>query len=1117
MDRIRRQTDIRRLDDSGIRRTDRVILTTERFHKLRCRMAGLANLKTPIQPGPLLGWILTGTAWLTVLLVMSGCAFGDESSLTQLSHQFPGRIIPLVKKYCIECHSTTEQKGELDLQRFRTFDDVRRDTRVWQKVLHRLNDYEMPPKQSPQPAPEDRTQLMNWSRELVQTDAQDRAGDPGLVLMRRLTKAEYNYTIHDLTGVDLQPTQKFLEDSLAGEGFANTGEALTMAPDLIPGYIDAARQVAAHAVLTPSGFRFSVSDVPHDWIAETARRIQDLYAVYTDREGRLPITDYLEVTLRYRDRHPASDMSLEDFAEQYRPASGRKLSPKYLRILWDALNESQPVGTMADIARLWRESDTVLVEALDNSETHIKPEYSSDPGTPATFAHAPAPGAFRSPWPYGIPNVTGKSTDEGFIWNPGSHFVIDFGAAKEIDQICIWSGYGGGERGAEMKVSCASRPDGPYTVPDGGVFEYATSAGGGILEDGSQSPDSTGYYQYEFEPTAARYWRVTMVRATRGHMPRTTSIHFGPIPDVSAAELTATISRNQFKLWKFNKQANYMIGSIGLFGSHVLSLDDESGRKTFTTEEHSSFTRLFPMAVCFAQVIPVNRDVTVELFLRDDDALSGLVLNDHEHEQLDRLWDELIYISQEPVELLYNTRQFVGFQPAGRIENTRKFSAMIPSLETEAAEFRESAQRAESKQLNAVIELAARAWRRPLADAEEHRLRQLYESLRGDHELAHDAAIRTVLTRILVSPHFLYRIERPAGGEVAVELSSWELASRLSYFLWSSLPDDQLRMTAAGQSLQNEEALAAAVKRMLNNPRARALSVEFAGQWLQFRGFDRYDGKSESRFPELTTTLKTAMNQEATELMAEIIRNDRSVLEILQADYTFLNEELAAHYGIPDVEGPGFRRVDDVSRFGRGGIITTGSVLTKQSGALRTSPVLRGTWVVETLLGREIPNAPDDVPQLAEDAADKETLTMRERIEQHRADAACAICHTKIDPYGFALEAYDPIGRFRDTDRNGNSIDTRASLQDGTTFEGLPGLQRYLLENRNEFTKQFCRKLLGYALGRTVELSDEQLLVEMQTQLEQNEFRFSAAVLPIVKSRQFRRHRSQNDPLENSP
>jgi hypothetical protein len=502
-----------------------------------------------------------------------------------------------------------------------------------------------------------------------------------------------------------------------------------MAPDLIPKYLEAARQVSAHAVLTPSGIRFSPSDDPYDWTAEAAQRIQDFYAHYTDRDGRLPVADYLETTLRYRDRDPSVNLSVEEFAAQRSLALGRKLSAKYLRILWDALNDPHPTGSMADVQRQWREPKTLAEEGLHVAATHIVDAYSSDPGAPTTFQHPPIPGAFGVPAPYGIPNATGKSADKGFIWSPGSHFVVDFGIEKMVDRVCFVSGFGGGNRGAEMEVSHASVPAGPYTVSEGGTFQYVTSIGGGVLQDGVASPDGTGYCQYSFKPATARYWRVAMVRVTGVHMPRTTSTHLGPIPGVVAPGLSATISGLQARLWKINRQDNHLISSIGLFGSHVMPLAEGSGRPRIDTDEYASFSKLFPMAACFAPVIPVNRDVTVQLSLREDQVLSRLILDEREREELDRLWDEQQYLSQEPVEVLYNTKQFVGFQPANRIQNTKKFSAMIPSLEATAAAFNQSARAAEPKQLTAVLDLAARAWRRPLAVSEDNELRALYETL----------------------------------------------------------------------------------------------------------------------------------------------------------------------------------------------------------------------------------------------------------------------------------------------------------------------------------------------------------------------------------------------------
>jgi hypothetical protein len=1056
---------------------------------------------------------LIGTAAIGFCFATANFSHSHEMLLDQLTGQYPGEIYPLVQKYCVDCHSTEEKEGKLDLERFIAADDVRDDARAWQNVLRRLRDGEMPPEAELQPSPDERRRLIDWTESYLLADARERAGDPGLVLMRRLTKAEYNYTIRELTGVDLRPARKFLEDSVAGEGFSNTGEALFMAPEFIPMYLDAAREVSAHAVLTPTGIRFSPSNAPHAWTAEAVQRIKDFYAPHIGQDGGLPLADYLEATLRYRQRDPSSDLSLEDFVTQQNHANGRKLSSKYLHMLWQALNEPQPVGVMAEVVRQWRESTTVL----HDSTMHIVVSHSSDPADPGTFRGPPIPEVFKDPAPYGMPKVAGATVDMGFIWNPGSHFVVDFGKSKRIGRIRFWSGFGSGVRGANMEISFASTPDGPYQVSAGGAFEYLTSPGGGILDDGSKSLDTTGWYEYKFEPATARYWRVAMVNATSGHMPRTTTIQIGPFTDTAKPQLTATIADIQRKLWKRNMQTSHLIGSVGLFGTHLIPLVDESGQPNIASDTYSVFAQLFPPAICFPPVIPSNKDVTVELFLREDEALSRLLLDDIQSERLDRLWDELTYISRAPVEEYHNTKEYIGFQPADRIENTQKFEALLPSLEEKSVAFHESALANEPKQLAAVIEMATRVWRRPLSTAEQDELQRLYDLLHHDQNLSHNAAIRTVVMRIFASPKFLYRVECPTSDEETLALSDWELASRLSYFLWSTVPDEALRAAAAAGRLQDQEALIAHSRRMLQDSKARALAIEFAGQWLQFRGFDQYNGKSETRFPMFTPQMRAAMSQETTEFMTEIIRSDRSVLEILKADYTFVNDELARHYNIPDIQGPEFRRVDGVNRFGRGGIISMGTVLTKQSGALRTSPVLRGTWIVETLLGREIPNPPDDVPPLAEDEVNKGGLTVRQLVERHRADASCASCHAKIDPYGFALEAYDPIGRLRDKDLNGKPIDARANPKDEESFEGLTGLQNHLLQHQDEFTKQFCRKLLGYALGRAVELSDEPLLDEMQTQLKKNEYRFSSAVAPIVNSSQFRRHRGRNDRREIVP
>ncbi len=363
------------------------------------------------------------------------------------------------------------------------------------------------------------------------------------------------------------------------------------------------------------------------------------------------------------------------------------------------------------------------------------------------------------------------------------------------------------------------------------------------------------------------------------------------------------------------------------------------------------------------------------------------------------------------------------------------------------------------------------------------------------------------MARVLVAPSFLYRVERPGPGSDAKPVSDGELASRLSYFLWASMPDAELLRSAAEGRLHASDVLVAQARRLVRDDRVRGLATEFACQWLEIRDFDTHDEKSERHFSTFAK-VRPDLHEEAIQFFVDLFRNDRSVLELIESDHAFLNESLAQHYGIPGVKGPEWRRVNGVKVHGRGGVLALGAILTKQSGASRTSPVLRGNWLLESLLGEKLPKPPKNVPQLPDDEAATEGLTVRQLVEKHRSAAACAGCHSRIDPFGFALEAYDPIGRLRAKDLGGRPVDTRAELKDGTHFDGLDGLKNYILTRRkDEFLRNFCRKFLGYALGRSVQLSDEPLIDEMLTRLRASDFRVSAALDAILHSKQFRYHR----------
>ncbi len=521
----------------------------------------------------------------------------------------------------------------------------------------------------------------------------------------------------------------------------------------------------------------------------------------------------------------------------------------------------------------------------------------------------------------------------------------------------------------------------------------------------------------------------------------------------------------------------------------------------------TDFRDLFPPQLCYERIVPVDEVVTLTLFYRQDNALQRLMLDDKQTAELNRMWDELFYVAQEPLRYEVAFEQIREFATQDRPDLVKVWDPLKPQVIARADAFRKRLLNTEPAHLAAVLEFAGRAWRRPLTGDERVGLSQFYRNLRTA-DMSHEDAIRLTLARVLTSPAFLYRREVQSDGSQPQPVTDLELASRLSFFLWSSVPDAELRGVAESGSLSDVTALAEQTRRMLKDPRTRRLAIQFACQWLHLRGFDQDDNKNEKLYPEFAA-IRGDMYEETVRFFEDMFRSNGSILDVLSSDHTFLNESLAKHYGIDGVDGPQWRRVDSVRNHGRGGVLGMASLLASQSGASRTSPILRGNWVYETLLGERLPRPPANVPQLPDDVP--EGLTARQLIEKHSSVAACAKCHVKIDPFGFALEQYDAIGRLRAA-----SVDTRTKLEDGTEIDGIEGLREYLLtKRRNDVVRQFCRKLLGFALGREVQLSDEPLLDRMVKRLSENQFRFHIAVEEIVLSDQFRKIRGASSKLQN--
>ncbi|MEK6235022.1 MAG: DUF1592 domain-containing protein, partial [Planctomycetales bacterium] len=403
-----------------------------------------------------------------------------------------------------------------------------------------------------------------------------------------------------------------------------------------------------------------------------------------------------------------------------------------------------------------------------------------------------------------------------------------------------------------------------------------------------------------------------------------------------------------------------------------------------------------------------------------------------------------------------------------------------------------------------LTEFVARAYRRPAAPSEIDRLLKFVE-LVGAEGGSFERSVQLAMQAVLISPRFLFRVEldrTPDGSPHPI--SEFELASRLSYFLWSSMPDDELFELAGQGKLRNPDVLAAQLRRMIADPKADAMVENFAGQWLQLRNLDTVS-PDPKRFPTFAA-LKESMRTETEMFFASVMREDRNVLDLLDADYTFVNEALAKHYGISGLRGKEFRRVS-LKGLPRGGVLTQASVLTVTSNPTRTNPVKRGKWVLQNLLGTPPPPPPPNVELLNEDENEL-TGTLRERMIQHRRDPNCAICHARMDPIGFGLENFDAIGAWR-THEGKFKIDPSGKLPDGRDFSGPSDLKQVLGADKNQFVRCLVEKMLTYALGRGLEYYDKCAVDEIVGQMAANEYKASVMIHQIIVSKPFQMRRGK--------
>ncbi len=550
-------------------------------------------------------------------------------------------------------------------------------------------------------------------------------------------------------------------------------------------------------------------------------------------------------------------------------------------------------------------------------------------------------------------------------------------------------------------------------------------------------------------------------------------------------------------------------------------------------------------------------------YFRDDRPLCELILAEHEGRELDELWDELNFITQvpmrqyqdfifferaEPPRFLFDSDfDFARSEDRGAsseakmsrlaklyLAKAKDKGAGAEALEAIAAYFtgmsgeirriERARLDAEPTHLKALVDFAQRAYRRPLAAGERETLLALYRKFREKDELAHEDASRDTLVTILLSPHFCYRLDLGSKGRTASAkvqdkadvqpLAAYELANRLSYFLWSSMPDNELLARAAAGDLTDPEVLRGQTRRLLRDTKMRGLATEFGGNWLDFRRFEEHNAVDRERFPTFTNELRQAMFEEPVRYFIDMATRNRSVLDLLYGKDTFVNPLLAKHYGLAwpaskPTDAGEWLHVEDAGDYGRGGLLAMAVFLTRNAPGLRTSPVKRGYWVVRRLLGEQIPPPPPTVPELPKDEANTGALTLPQLLARHRADKSCSGCHQRFDAVGLVFEGFGPVGERRVNDLGGRPVASGALFPDGKERAGLQGLRAYLREKRQgDFVDNLCKKMFAYALGRTLLPSDTKALASMREKLLAADYAFGALVEEIVLSPQFLKRRS---------
>lgn len=827
-----------------------------------------------------------------------------------------GELRPLLREYCLDCHGNDLAEARVNLEAMTDTPDFGRSFKDWERVVRMLREERMPPEYMPQPDDSERAAILEAIDEGLEQFIEQHAGDPGPVAIRRLTSAEYAYTIQDLTGLDLEIADGFVSDAVSGEGFTNAGGGQFMQDSTLERYLEAAKIVADHAVIGSGPLTFFADPGQTGRELSAITRVQQIYREHGFRtaagEGAEPFgldlyprAMFVAWQYRFRDALGLGDVTLPELARR------EGLSVRLCEHIWAVFHQEDPPFPLSLILSQWRSLPPPAEQSAEEARARcaeLCDELREWQKTLAAAAGDEEEAAVLTAGEVSV--IPTHSLAASITWPRGAdvaEFELSVSRASDHlvnDAVVVW-------REPQVRFR---REDRRRERPQP-LSSFVT-------------PETARRLAFGQHPRGAVIDADSFAIAGEAAIPVTLMVPEGMISvellveiDLDTESRTSSIVRCRIADGEVEGETAAEVGDTS-----TLLADPASPLVAAWQEEVAEFARLLP-EVSHREPAPSDRDPipapfdnaynmpernhfhTAIKYHRDDAFFVEHIADDATRQRLDQAWtdlltsfeyhDAILQFARDKFALDLDTSDVAELDQAAIDQLPAGPRALVEDLRSEFAAMQAALRAAEPGHVDDALRFAERAWRRPLSAAEKQGLRAFYAARRSEDRLDHERAMRTLLARVLVAPAFLYRAEPPAQRPGIVPLSDWQLANRLSFLIWSSIPDDELREAAAQGRLREPGELERQALRMLRDPKARRLAEEFFGQWLGFYRFDQYQGIDTGRFPEFTDRLRAAMHEEAISFFEHVVREDRPVDEILFAEYTFLNQQLAEHYGIP--------------------------------------------------------------------------------------------------------------------------------------------------------------------------------------------------------------------------